>query len=82
MNFADVILPLPLDGVFTYGVPDVLVPQVRFGVRVVVPLGRSKTYTALVVRVHQEKPDFEVRDIFSVLDERPMLLDRQYKLWQ
>ncbi|MGP1480363.1 MAG: replication restart helicase PriA [Hoylesella enoeca] len=82
MNFADVILPLPLDGVFTYGVPDVLVPQVRFGVRVVVPLGRSKTYTALVVRVHQEKPDFEVRDVFSVLDERPMLLDRQYKLWQ
>ena len=82
MNFADVILPLPLDGVFTYVVPDTLTSQVRFGVRVVVPLGRSKTYTALVVRVHRDQPNFEVRDILGVLDDKEMLLERQYRLWQ
>lgn len=82
MNFADVILPLPLDGVFTYVVPDMLTSQVRFGVRVVVPLGRSKTYTALVVRVHRDQPNFEVRDILGVLDDKEMLLERQYRLWQ
>lgn len=52
-----------------------------FGKRVLVPLGKSKKYIAMVVKVHQEKPSFKVKPIEQVLDATPTLLDRQYRLW-
>ena len=82
MLYVDVILPLPLEGTFTYSVPDTLAPQVRMGVRVVVPLGRSKTYTAMAVRTHGDKPEFDTRDIIQVVDDSPVLPERQLRLWQ
>ena len=82
MLYVEVILPLPLDGTFTYSVPDTLAPQVRMGVRVVVPLGRSKTYTAMAVRTHGDKPEFDTRDIIQVVDDSPVLPERQLRLWQ
>ena len=82
MLYVDVILPLPLEGTFTYSVPDTLAPQVRMGVRVVVPLGRSKTYTAMAVRTHNDKPEFDTRDIIQVVDDSTVLPERQLRLWQ
>ena len=82
MLYVDVILPLPLEGTFTYSLPDTLAPQVRMGVRVVVPLGRSKTYTAMAVSTHNDKPEFDTRDIIQVVDDSPVLPERQLRLWQ
>ena len=82
MHYVDVILPLPLEGTFTYSVPEPMVAQVRMGVRVLVPLGRSKTYTAMAVRLHSEKPEFETRPIIQVIDAEPVLIERQLRLWQ
>ena len=83
MSFVDVILPLPLDGLFTYAVPAALQKQVQVGVRVVVPFGRSKTYVALVARLHDQQPEgYEVKPISSVEDSRPVLLPQQLRLWQ
>ena len=82
MLYVEVILPLPLDGTFTYSVPDTLAPQVRMGVRVVVPLGRSKMYTAMAVRTHNDKPEFDTRDIIQVVDDSSVLPERQLRLWQ
>ena len=82
MLYVEVILPLPLDGTFTYSVPDTLAPQVRMGVRVVVPLGRSKTYTAMAVSTNNDKPEFDTRDIIQVVDDSPVLPERQLRLWQ
>ena len=82
MLYVEVILPLPLDGTFTYSVPYTLAPQVRMGVRVVVPLGRSKTYTAMAVGTHNDKPEFDTRDIIQVVDDSPVLPERQLRLWQ
>lgn len=82
MHYVDVILPLPLEGTFTYSVPEPMVTQVRMGVRVLVPLGRSKTYTAMAVRLHSEKPEFETRPIIQVIDAEPVLIERQLRLWQ
>ena len=53
MHYVDVILPLPLEGTFTYSLPEALADKVCLGVRVLVPLGKSKTYTAMAVRVHE-----------------------------
>ena len=82
MKYVDVIVPLPLEGTFTYSVPHNLADRVRFGVRVAVTFGASKVHTAIVVRVHQDKPAFNVKDIVDVIDDQPMLLEQQYQLWQ
>ena len=81
--FADIILPLPLDGVFTYSVPQSLEGQVIRGVRVLVPLGRNKTYVGIISEVHDKKPEgYQTKDILQVLDSSPILLDAQLHLWQ
>lgn len=81
--FADIILPLPLDGVFTYSVPQSLEEQVKMGVRVLVPLGRSKTYVGIISEVHDKKPEgYQTKDILQVLDSTPILFDTQLRLWQ
>ena len=93
MRYADIILPLGLEGLFTYSVPDSLAGRVMPFVRVVVPLGRSKVYTGLVARLHDVRPqprqgrdgklvEVEVKDIIDVIDSAPVLLDYQYRLWQ
>ncbi len=81
-TYVDVIVPLPLEGTFTYSVPYNLAERVRFGVRVAVTFGASKVHTAIVVRAHQDKPAFNVKDIVDVIDDQPMLLEQQYQLWQ
>ena len=82
MQYVDVILPLPLEGMFTYAVSPELATRVQVGVRVVVPFSKSKRYTAIVARCHDDKPDFEVRDVEDVLDEQPILMPQQLLLWQ
>lgn len=80
--FADCIVPLPLEGVFTYNVPAHLSQKVQVGCRVNVPFGQKKQYAVLVVRVHGEQPGYQTKDILAVLDEERMLLPNQLALWQ
>lgn len=94
MTYANIILPLPLDGYFTYSVPDALASQVQNGMRVTVPFGKSKTYVGVVAEypVDVPKPVEEVaqqgkkkivyKNIAEVLDDTPMLLPQQLKLWK
>nr|WP_315441487.1 primosomal protein N' [uncultured Prevotella sp.] len=94
MTYANIILPLPLDGYFTYSVPDALASRVQNGMRVTVPLGKSKTYVGIVAEypVDVPKPVEEVaqqgkkkivyKNIADVLDDTPILLPQQLKLWK
>ena len=78
--YADVILPVPLPGTFTYAVPEGM--DVRVGERVLVAFGRSKTYLGIVVRVHQEKPvGYEVKPLLQAVDAAPIVTDVQLRLW-
>lgn len=82
-KFADVILPLPLPTTYTYSIPQELRERVQAGCRVSVPLGPKKHYTAMVVAVHDNKPDdCKVRPIEELLDETPIMLPTQMKLWE
>ena len=81
-HFADVLLPLPLPALFTYRVPYELDDAVEFGKRVIVPFGRSKLYSALVVCVHENAPQVTAKYILDVVDERPVISERQFQLWQ
>ena len=81
--FADILLPLPLEATFTYRVPQDLEGRVVFGVRVIVPFGRSKLYSGLVTRIHTEAPNaLSTKYILDVMDERPVISTRQFQLWQ
>lgn len=82
MYFVDVILPVPLEGLFTYGLPEQWVGRVSMGVRVLVPLGKSKHYIAMAVKVHQTEPEMKWKQIEQVLDEQPVIREQQMKLWQ
>lgn len=82
MLYADIILPLGLDGRLTYAVPSGMELGLRVGCRVTVPMGRSRTYVGVVERLHEDKPDFEVRDILNMVDESPVVTDLQLRLWQ
>lgn len=82
-NYAEVILPLPLYGTFTYRIPPLMGGKVGVGMRVVVPFGRKKYYTGIVSALTHKAPDgFEVKDIYSLLDEKPILRYPQLKLWE
>ncbi len=82
-KFADVIVPLPVLGQYTYAVPGEMEGKVCAGIRVIVPFGKKKYYTAIVTRVHEDAPEgYETKEIVEVLDEKPVLLKRQYDFWQ
>ncbi len=83
MNYADVILPLPLDGMFTYSIPAHMQESVQVGMRVRVPFGKSKTYIAIAAHLHNERPSgYQVKEILELIDQQPVLLPQQLKQWQ
>ena len=52
------------------------------GLRVLVPLGRNKTYVGIIASIHHQAPEgYQTKDILQVLDVSPILLDSQLKLW-
>lgn len=82
-KFADIILPLPLADTFTYSIPEEYAQRINVGCRVTVPLGKSKHYTALVARLHDNEPtEYNVRPIDELLDDTPIVLPMQTKLWE
>lgn len=81
--YAEVILPLPLFGTFTYSIPTTLEGKAAVGHRVIVPFGRKKYYTGIIESITPVAPEgFEVKDISSVLDPWPVVKHPQLKLWE
>jgi primosomal protein N' (replication factor Y) (superfamily II helicase) len=80
--FADVLLPLPVGGTFTYRVPFDLNDYIRVGVRVVVQFGQRKIYTALVLNIHETPPAGRIpKYVLTVLDEEPIMVPVQRRFW-
>ncbi|WP_428740416.1 replication restart helicase PriA [Tenacibaculum sp.] len=82
-HFIDVILPIPLQKTFTYVVTEAEASFLKKGMRVAVSFGKSKIYTALVFNIHQTAPElYEAKDIHQILDDRPIVNERQLQHWQ
>lgn len=82
MFFVEVILPLALDKTFTYKVSEAEFYFIKPGMRIAVPFGKSKVYTALAVEVHQNKPLlYEAKEIHEIIDEKPIANHYQIKHW-
>jgi primosomal protein N' (replication factor Y) len=83
MYFIEVILPLSLPKTFTYSVSEAEYNYIKIGMRVAVPFGKSKIYTALVVAIHQNPPTlYEAKEIHQILDEKPIVNEFQIQHWQ
>ena len=83
MRYADLILPLPLQGTFTYALPLAMQSTVQVGMRVLVPFGRNKTYLGIVARLHEVQPQgYEVKNVTQLMDTEPIVTAQQLKLWQ
>ena len=83
MIYADLILPLPLPGIFTYLVPEELKEGVMPGRLVMVPFGKKKIYPAIVKSVHKKRPEgYETREILSVPDTGPLVSEVQLRFWE
>lgn len=87
MMFADVVLPMAVPGAYTYILPSEMEGAVSMGSRVVVPLGKNKRYTGIVIRLY-EAPEtvgesaISYKSIEEVVDERPLLLQHQISFWR
>ena len=82
MRYADVVLPLPLEGFFTYSIPESFQQEGLVGCRVVVPFGKTKTYVALVVRIHDTTPKgYKVKPLKQRIDQSPIVNALQLNLW-
>ena len=76
--FIDVIVPLSLPNTFTYKVTQAEYNFLKIGCRVIVPFGKSKIYTALVVNLHQNAPlQYEAKDIITIVDDFPVVTSIQ-----
>lgn len=88
MRYVEVILPLPLEGTFTYVVPDALLDKVVPCVRLLVPFGKTKTYIGICDAYPTDHPNnnddndgIEYKAILAILDDGPVLLPQQLQLW-
>ena len=80
-KFAETLLPLALPGTYTYRIPDGM--KLSIGMRVLVPFGRKKIFTAIVVTLHDKEPKgYEVKEILGTLDDKPILRHPQLEFWQ
>jgi primosomal protein N' (replication factor Y) len=82
MFFVEVVLPLSLAKTFTYRISEAEFHFIKKGMRVAVPFGKSKIYTALVIDMHQSEPSlYEAKEIHQILDEKPIATETQIKHW-
>ena len=77
--FADILLPLPVRGTFTYRIPFELNEFVMKGQRVAVQFGRKKVYSGLIKRLHENVPDYAPKYILHLLDEEPLVNNIQFR---
>ncbi len=83
MNYINVILPIPLQRLFTYKITQAESTFLEVGMRVAVPFGKSKIYTAIVAEIHQIEPTaYEAKDIYQILDDTPLVTQNQLRHWQ
>src|SRR5690606_17651333 len=81
--FIEVILPIPIEKSFTYRITKAESEFLKLGMRVAVPFGKSKIYTAIVHKIHNEEPlIYEAKDIHQILDDIPLVTQNQIKHWE
>src|SRR5260221_7752862 len=80
--FAELVIPVPIDKLFTYRVPAALNKQIKVGQRAIVQFGAKKIQTGIIFQVHNQPPkEYEAKYILELLDENEIIYDQQFKLY-
>ncbi|MBR7011468.1 MAG: primosomal protein N' [Muribaculaceae bacterium] len=80
-QFAETLLPLAIPGTYTYRTPEGM--RLSIGMRVLVPFGRKKIFSAIVTSLHDREPKgYDVKEILGTLDDKPILRHPQLEFWQ
>ena len=81
--FADIILPLNLPQILTYGVPHEMQDILQPGMRVEVSLGKNKQYAGIIERLHDERPEgYQVKPVRGIIDSEPVVNEQQLQFWR
>ena len=81
--FLDVALPISIERLFTYQIAEEQITAIQRGMRVAVPFGKSKIYTAIAYQLHQNPPTaYEAKEIHEILDDEPIVSEAQLEHWQ
>lgn len=81
LYFVDVLLPLPLTRHYTYAINADEAKFIKPGMRIAVPLGKSKIVTGLAIQIHQTEPIYETKEIYQILDNEPLVTTHQLDFW-
>ena len=80
-TYVDLILPIPLPKLYTYAVPEELVKDCERGKRVIAEFGKKKIYTGIISEIHSRKPEYKTKQVISVLDQLPVINEKQFRFW-
>ena len=81
--FAEILLPLPIPGTYTYRVPFELNQKAKVGQRAVVQFGATKIMSGLIISLTEEVPDCNsIKYLLDILDDDPVVNENQLKLWR
>ncbi|MFL2580092.1 MAG: hypothetical protein ACJ0QQ_08520, partial [Parvicellaceae bacterium] len=79
IKYVDVIIPLALPKLLSYQLK--VGSKLNIGQRVLVNIGKKKQYSAIVFRVHQQKPSYKTKKVLEILDNKPIVNIKQLELW-
>jgi len=82
MLYVELIIPLSVVGTFTYSIPQEFINDCQIGKRVIIQFGKKKYYTAIVKSIHSNKPEYDVKDIYSIIDNKPLINKLHLKFWE
>ena len=83
LYFIEVVLPLAVTKTFTYQVSQTEFNYIQLGMRVAVPFGKTKIYTALVIDKNNKPPQlYQPKEIHQILDDKPVVNSFQIEHWK
>jgi len=81
-TYIDCIIPVPLNQLFTYQVPERLEDKIMVGCRVIVQFGTRKFHTGLIRKIHDQKPAYETKPVETLLDDQPLINEAGFRFWE
>ena len=81
-TWIEVILPLAIPKTYTYSVPEKLLKKIKIGCRVEVVFGKNKKYAGIIKLINNQKPEYETKEILNVIDDEPVIYEKQLQLWK
>lgn len=81
-TWVEVILPLAIPKTYTYSVPEKLRKKIKIGCRAEVVFGKNKKYSGIIKSISKQKPEYETKEIISVIDDEPVIYEKQLQFWK